>query len=261
MRVTTQRRRRRALRLAATLLFALPALGMESADPGAEAFARAMERVAAGAPGEALPLFEEALRASPGTLRWGAEYRQAVIATDDHDRALAFLQALAAENPGSADVWLDLGYAHVDKIPGAGAVTQIILANRALTHFTTALELEETWLGRYTRGNSYVYWPPIFGKTKLGVADLERALELAAAGPPRPYHVHAWVALGDGHWRLGDLEAARRIWEEGRRRFPGDAGLEARLGREGEELDAYLGEQYALGKRVATDLRELWEAP
>jgi tetratricopeptide (TPR) repeat protein len=250
----------------ALLLLAPAAAGAEppAAAPPAAATAaleRALAQVAAGAAAAALPHFEEALAAAPDELRWGAEYRQAIIASGQYDRAIAFFQALVGEHPEAANAWLNLGYAHVDKIPAAGAVTQVILANRSLGFFTAHLEREETWLGRYTRGNSYVYWPTIFGKAKLGVADLERALELAAAGPRRPYHVHAWVALGDGHWRLSDLEAARRVWEDGLARFPGDPALTARLEREGEALEDYLDEWYAMGKRVATDLRELWEAP
>jgi tetratricopeptide (TPR) repeat protein len=226
-----------------------------------KAIASLGDGTAATAARSALADFETALRLDPDNLRWGGEYRQAAIAAGEFDRSIDFFAALAKEHPRAAATRLNLGYAHVDKIPAAGAITQVILANTALNHFSAALELEESWLVRYTRGNSYVYWPPIFGKTRLGIADLERAIELAEALPKRAIHARAWVALGDGHWRLDDLAAAHRIWQEGLRRYPGDADLTARLSREGEALAAFLDASYALGKKVDTDLSALWEAP
>lgn len=248
--------------LAVALLATLVAGAGNLAEPAAVAAReRALAALAAEGPLAALDDFETALSLDPDNLRWGSEYRQAAIAGESYERAIDFLTELTAAHPTAAAARLNLGYAYVDKIPSAGAVTQVILANKALEHFSAALELEETWLGRYTRGNSYVYWPAIFGRTQLGIADLERAIELAQSAEPRPIHALAWAALGDGHWRLGDLESARRVWRDGLERYPGDAALEARLGREGDELERFLDAHYALGKRVDTDLSALWETP
>lgn len=227
------------------------------------AYERARAHLAEGpaAAEAALDDFEAALRLDPGNLRWGAEYRQAAIAAAAFDRSIDFLGGLAERHPRAASTRLNLGYAYVDKIPSAGAITQVILANTALGHFSAALELEESWLGRYTRGNSYVYWPPIFGKTALGIADLERAIELAEALPKRAIHARAWAALGDGHWRLDDVAKAREVWRRGLARYPGDADLETRLARQDEALDELLEAHYAIGKRVDTDLTALWETP
>jgi tetratricopeptide (TPR) repeat protein len=157
---------------------------------------------------------------------------------------------------------MNWGYALVDKIPAAGAVTQVILADKALRRFSEAIDIDETWLALYTRGNSYVYWPAIFGRTKLGIADLDKAVELSAslddAAPA--YHAHAYAALGDGYWRLGDLETAHEWWRKGLRRFPDDPELAERLMLEGGDLDAYLDAHYAIGSRVDTSLDELWQA-
>lgn len=230
-------------------------------DRAAELFASGLAAREAGELATALDRLETAAAARPEDLRYGAEYRQTAIAAEEYDRSIAFFEELAERHPDSAAVRLNQGYAYVDKIPAAGAVTGVILANTALTHFTEALEREETWLGLYTRGNSYVYWPAIFGRTKLGIADLERAVELEIQeGNPEPYHAHAWSALGDAWWRLDDLEKAREVWREGLERHPGTPYLEERLAREGEALDEYLEAHYALGNRVETDLRELWEA-
>ncbi|HEX6203281.1 MAG TPA: hypothetical protein VF100_09780 [Thermoanaerobaculia bacterium] len=244
-------------------LFLLAALSAAAADPPAAAVAayqKARQQLADGAgPAAALDSFETALRLDPDNLRWGSEYRQAAIAAEAFDRSIDFFAALTEAHPGSASARLNLGYAHVDKIPAAGSITQVLLANTALGHFTQSLELEESWLVRYTRGNSYIHWPAIFGKAKLGIADLERAIELARALPKRGIHARAWVALGDGHWRLDDLAKARETWLRGLELYPGTAALEARLSREGDALQEFLDGEYALGKKVDTDLSALWE--
>lgn len=226
--------------------------------PPAELFAAGMAAAEAGETDRALDLLEAAAALEPDNLRYGAEYRQAAIAAEEFDRSIHFFKRLAKRYPESADVRLNWGYAYVDKIPAAGAVTQVILANTALSKFTESLERDETWLGLYTRGNSYIYWPTIFDRAKLGIDDLERAVEMSAQEEPRGYHAHAYAALGDGWWRLGDIEKARAAWQAGVDRIGDVPYLEERLALEGEELDAYLSELYAIGKRVGTDLRELW---
>ena len=242
--------------------FAAPsAAAAEPPAPAVAAYQKARASLTRGAAEAALGDFETALRLDPDNLRWGSEYRQAAIAAAEYDRAIDFFAELVEKHPRAASTRLNFAYAHVDKIPAAGAITQVLLANTALNHFSAALELEESWLVRYTRGNSYVYWPPIFGKTHLGIADLERAIELAEALPKRAIHARAWVALGDGHWRLDDVAKAREIWRRGLARYPGDADLETRLSRQDEALDELLEAHYAIGKRVDTDLTALWETP
>ena len=230
--------------------------------PGAEDFAAGMAAVEAGDLATAIDRLEAAVRAEPDNLRYGAEYRQAVISTQEYDRSLALFEELAEANPDSVAVHLNRGYAHVDKIPDAGAVTQVILANTALKHFTASLEIEETWLGLYTRGNSYVYWPVVFGRAQLGIADLEKAISWSQKmGDEAPsYHSNAYAAMGDAHWRLGDKAAARSWWQRGAERFPGAERLQARAGGDDAEVQELLEAHYAIGERVHTDLRDLWKA-
>jgi tetratricopeptide (TPR) repeat protein len=206
----------------------------------------------------ALDLLEAAVLADPDDLRRGTDYRMAVIQAGQYDRALAFFEKLAASHPRSANAFLNFGFAYVDKIPSAGAITQVILANTALTRFTRALELRESWLALYTRGNSYVYWPKVFGRAKLAVADLEAALRLQRAEPRKPYHARTFVSLGDAHWKMDDLPKARAIWSEGLRQFPGNEPLQARLSRQGEDLAVYIEDSLDPNRRVDTSLRELW---
>jgi tetratricopeptide (TPR) repeat protein len=241
--------------------------------PSAEqAFGLGMQALAKSEWERALDLLEQALGADADSVRYASEYRQAILRyaqtvhpkegrVEDFERSLKFFDHLVARNPGAANAYLNYGFAYVDKIPAAGAITQVILANTALSHFTKSLELRPSWIGYYTRGVSYLFWPKIFGRAKLGVADLERALQLQKAGPRRPYHVRTWIALGNGYWKMDDLEKARATWGQGLKEFPGDAVLEGCLAQQGDALKTLIEDALDPGKRVDTNLKDLWTNP
>ena len=209
----------------------------------------------------ALPLLEGAVAADPENLRYESEYRRTVIAAKAYDRALDFYKKLVEDHPQSAAAALNYGYAYVDKIPDAGSITQVILANSAQGWFTRSIELKSTWLALYTRGNSYLYWPRVFGRAPLGVADLEAAVKMSQAGPRRPYHVRAWIALGDGYWKTDQLEKAKETWSAALKLFPDDPQLKARLARSGDDLKEYIENELDPNKRVDTDLKPVWMEP
>jgi tetratricopeptide (TPR) repeat protein len=205
-----------------------------------------------------LSSLEAAVENNPDDLRLGTNYRQAVIQTAQYDRGLKFFEKLAGEHPDSANVRLNYAFAYVDKIPAAGSITQVLLANSALTQFTKSIELKPSWIGYYSRGNSYMFWPKIFGRTPLGIADLEEAIKLQKADKKRIYHVRTYIALGDGYWKLDELDKAKGAWSEGLAQFPDNAALKARLAKQGDELKALIEDTYDVTKRVDTSLSELW---
>jgi tetratricopeptide (TPR) repeat protein len=188
-------------------------------------------------------------------------YRQAVIQAGEYDRAIAFFGRLVEAHPQSANAFLNFGYAYVDKIPAAGTITQVILANSALTRFSRAIELRPSWIGFYTRGFSYLFWPRIFGRVPLGLRDLEKALEIQRAEAKRPFHVRTYVALGDGYWKADDLPRARETWQQGLKEFPGNTALERRVQADAAALSAIVEQALDPAKRVDTDLSELWSQP
>jgi tetratricopeptide (TPR) repeat protein len=218
---------------------------------------------AAGAPAASpLPQLEAALAADPDNLRAASDYRMTVIKTGEYDRALEFFEKLVADHPQAANAWLNYGFAYVDKIPAAGSITQVILANNALTQFSKSIELRESWLALYTRGNSYLYWPRVFGRAPLGVADLEKAVDIARKEETKKrVYARSFIALGDGYWKTDQLDKAKAVWQEGLKLFPGEPQLQARLDRAGkaEELETYISEQLDPNKRVDTNLLPLVE--
>lgn len=243
-------------RIGTLILLASFAVGVARAST----FDDALKAVAAHNDAAALPLFEKALTAEPDNVKIHDEYRKAVIRTKEYDHALDFYDKLTTAHPDSAYAWLNYGYAYVDKIPDVGSITQVILANNALTNFTKSIERQKSWIALYTRGNSYLYWPKVFGRAPLGVKDLEEAVAIAKAEPKKKrVYVRSWIALGDGYWKIGEPDKAKAIWREGQQLFPGDLQLEARLARNGDDLEKYIYDQLDPNKRVDTNLAPLWE--
>jgi len=210
---------------------------------------------------DSLDALEKAVQAQPDDLKTANDYRMAFIKVNQlkvYDRAIAFFDKLVAANPGAANAHLNYGFAYVDKIPAAGSITQVILANNALGEFTKALELKPTWIGYYTRGNSYLFWPRIFGRTQLGVNDLQAAMKMQKEGPKHFYYARVYVALGDGYWKMDNTDDATKTWKAGLAEFPDNAALKARLAAQGDALKAIMDDAYDPAKRVDTSLKDLW---
>lgn len=202
---------------------------------------------------------EQALRADPDNLRLGNDYRQAAIRAEAWDRSIDFFSSLAEERPQASNVFFHLGLAYVDKIPTAGAVTQVILAERSLESLTASVEIDPRWANLYTRGNSYLFWPLVFGRVPSAVADLERVMAIQRRLPElRSHHALGYIALGDAYWRAEQPEKARRTWAEGLQHFPDNSGLARRAGADAAGLDELYDELFNPNNRVDTDLSILW---
>jgi tetratricopeptide (TPR) repeat protein len=237
-----------------------------AADPKA-LHRQGLEAMAAGDWKTAVSTLEVATASAPDDIVIGTDYRQAVIraaatptSLEPYNRCIAFFEKLVVEHPRSANAYLNLGFANVDRIPAEGAITQVLLANKALTHFGKALELQPSWLGYYSRGHAYLFWPPIFGRVEAGIADLQQAVALSRnQADRRPYYARAWAALGDGFWRQDNVDKARETWKQGLAIYPDDPELKARLSKtDRAELEAYLQAHYDTTVRVATNLNELF---
>jgi tetratricopeptide (TPR) repeat protein len=206
----------------------------------------------------AMNYLELAVTGDPNNLRYGNAYRQAAIGDKQFDRSIKFFEQLIARHARSANLHLNCGFAYVDKIPVAGSITQVVLANNALTEFTKAIELEPSWIAYYTRGVSYLFWPRIFERAPLGVADLKTAMKMQQAERRHEYHLKTYISLGDGYWKVDDLPKARIVWAQGLKEFPNSALLKNRLSLAGDDLKNLIEAQFDPGTRVNTDLSDLW---
>lgn len=247
------------------LLVAAPILAGISDD----AFGKGEQALAAKDFPAAVSALQQAVEADPDSIRNASEYRQAVLretiaahpkegAVADFDKEISFFSNLVMAHPASANAYLNFGFAYVDKIPAAGSITQVIMANNALTQFSKSIDIKPTWIALYTRGNSYLYWPKIFGRAGLGVADLEKAYAIQKAEPKRSYHVRVYISLGDGYWKTEHLDKATALWKEGITQFPDSQPLKDRLSKQGDDLDTYINNVLDPNKRVDTDLKEFW---
>lgn len=223
-----------------------------------EDYRAGMKALAANDFSTALQHLELAINGDPENVRYASEYRQAIIRAKQFDRSIQFFQKAVTDHPDSANLHLNFGFAYVDKMPAAGSVTQVILANTAVGEFSKAIDLQPNWIGYYTRGASYLFWPKVFNRASLGVADLEKALEMQKKGHRHGYYVRTYIALGDGYWKNDQLEKARATWKQGLKEFPDNDQLKTRLSQDGDELKATIDAQFDPNKRVNTDLKELW---
>jgi tetratricopeptide (TPR) repeat protein len=201
---------------------------------------------------------EQRLTVDADNIQIANDYRRAIIRTGQYDRALRFFDELVRAHPNAANACLNFGFAYVDKIPAAGSITQVILANAALAQFTRAIRLQPNWIGYYTRGASYLFWPKIFGRAPLGIADLQQALRIQQREPRRPYHMRTFIALGDGYWKIGDVKRARAVWQQGLAEFPESAQLRARLNGDNRAIVRLVEDAFDPNRRVDTNLAELW---
>ena len=213
---------------------------------------------ALAAPAQPLAALESQVAANPENLKAAADYRQAVIAAGDYDRAITFLHDLADRPGAGPNVLLNLGLAYLDKIPAVGALRRISLGNHATEALTGSIKRDPSDMAYLIRGLVNLHFEKgFFHRTPDGVADLESALRLAQPHLDRRYVARIYVALGDGYWRLKNQDKARATWREGQSRFPADDRLRLRLTASDTVLTDTIAHDLDAGVRVDTSLRDL----
>ena len=213
---------------------------------------------AALAQSSGLSALESTLGADPENLKVAAEYRQAIIAADDYDRAIKLFEGVTKRPGAGPHAFLSLGLAYIDKLPSVGAFRRISLGNSATKALTQSIELEPSDVAYLVRGliNLHFERGP-FHRTPDGVADLENALRLAAPHRDRPYVARIYAALGDGYWRLKNPVKARELWRDGQTRFPGNDRLRSRLAASDALVSETIAKELDAGVRVDTSLKDV----
>jgi hypothetical protein len=205
-----------------------------------------------------LSAMESQIAADPENLRVAADYRQAVIASDEYDRSIKFFDGLARRAGAGPNVYLSLGLAYIDKIPAVGAFRRISLGNNATAALTRSIEKQPSDLAYLIRGLVNLHFEKgLFHRTPEGVADLENALRLASPRLDRPYVARLYVALGDGYWRLKNRDKARAMWRDGQAKFPGNDRLRLRLTSPDSVITDTIAHDLDAAVRVDTSLRDV----
>jgi tetratricopeptide (TPR) repeat protein len=207
-----------------------------------------------------LGALEAKLMSEPENLKAGAEYRQAAIAENAYNRAIAFFERLSERPNAGPHACLNLALAYIDKIPTVGAFSRISIGNKATKAVTRSIQLEPSAVAYAVRGMVNLRFEKgFFHRTPQGVADLEEARRLSAARPGSAYMARILVALGDGYWRLKNRAKAREIWREGSTLFPNDAQLQQRVAPSDEAVTSIIDRTLDAGARVDTSLKEVFQ--
>jgi tetratricopeptide (TPR) repeat protein len=204
---------------------------------------------------------ERAIAADPENLRLAADYRQAIVRAADFDRAIQFFDQLAKRTRGS-NVHISLALAYVDKVPTAGEIRRLYLGRDAMTALTKAIDRQPTVLAYYMRGLINLYYNNfIFHRVPRGIADLEHARAMVTGATPPMLVCRVYAALGDGHYRINEIAAARDVWRTGLQRFPSDPDLKARLAADDRRLHDIVTDALSPDRRVDTSLSGWLQAP
>jgi len=247
--------------LVAAFVVGSPIVAVQGARPGPVltrgADSARFNATLAVAPGGAVDMaaLERAIAADPENLKIAADYRQLAIAIRDFDRPIGFLEKLAKRRDSGPNVQISLALACIDKVPTSGDVRRLYLGRDAINALSRAIERQPTVLAYYIRGLVNLYYNNfIYHRTARGVDDLTRALSMITKDTPPPVTVHVYIALGDGHFRLGDLAKARATWSTGAALFPDDAALQTRLNSDGAALADLITGALTPSRRVDTSL-------
>jgi hypothetical protein len=201
---------------------------------------------------------EAAIAAHPEDLGAAADYRQLIIACRAFDRSIDHFKRLAKSRTSGPNIHISLALAYVDKVPTSGAIRRLYLARDAIGELSRAIDRQPTVLAYHIRGVINLFFNRrIFKRTRLGVADNEKALSLITSETPQALVERVWIALGDGYWRDENPTKAREIWTKAAARFPAHVELKRRLAADDEACANIVHDAFAEDARVDTTLRDV----
>lgn len=202
---------------------------------------------------------ESAVAAEPENLRLAADYRQLIIPCRNFDRSIDFFKRLTRRRTAGPNARISLALAFVDKVPTSGKIRRLYLARDAIGELTRAIERRPTVLAYHIRGVINLFFNRrIFNRTRLGIADNEKALSLVKSDTPRALVERVWIALGDGYWRDENPVKARETWTTAAALFPASADLKRRLTGDDEACANIVHDAFDEDARVDTSLRGVW---
>ena len=229
---------------------------------------RAAPKLAPGELEKLLTEMEAALRGSFGGYQLASSYRSRCAAHDQHDRAVKFFQEIIAHAPSHQRARLELACAFVDKIPTCGGMAAIVskgtLARKSLDQLDSYLATDpNSWIGHYTRGMNHLHWPRALQHSGDAAKDFVRCVAMQErAGQPKPFHVRAYLSLGDAYAKNRQLDKARPAWRQGLKAFPNSIELKDRLAiKDDKQLLKFVETQRSLDRPIDTDLSFLDAEP
>ncbi|MEZ6015251.1 MAG: tetratricopeptide repeat protein [Planctomycetota bacterium] len=140
------------------------------------------------------------------------------------------LEARMEELPETADKHLARArayYAAARAVPDNADGNWWVDSNTA---YSKVLELDPAhWDARYQKARNMSFWPPAYGGQAEAARHFEILIQQQAGQAPRAEFARPYQWLGNLYDQQGRTDDARRVWEQGLARFPGDPGLTAKL--------------------------------
>lgn len=148
------------------------------------------------------------------------------------DEVIALFETYASAHASDATAQVELGNAYLQRVFHAGGslLEESRFATKADAAYDAALALDDhhEW-ARLQKAVSLSYWPPILGKQRLAIEQLELLVEQQRGHPLAERHVQTYLWLGDIHRQMGNEKQAIAAWQSGASLFPQDRSLQSRL--------------------------------
>lgn len=208
---------------------------------------------------------EKAMHNDPSRLALSNYYRQLAAKNKLYERSINFFKKEVAGKNGSVDeMYYNLGFAYIDKIPSVGPMGSGFLSKRAIKQFQNVLDRDpDDWIATYAIGMNYLHWPDYFKKNDSAMVYLEQARGLQKVSSAEPFYILTYIRLGDAYAKNGKTNKAYEIWEEGLKFFPNHQDLVDRYNTPRKKISKAILQLYnpnnSIGE-INTDISVLWES-
>jgi len=200
---------------------------------------------------------ERRLEYNPDDLEAGNRLREICREQKIVLKCIDTFNELTDKHPNNKSLRYHAALAYVDEVPGHTLFKQGWYSTRSMNHMSEVLKNEPSdWGAFYIRGLNGIFWPNSFRRLPGAIRDLSKCIELSEqlpVGLKKPYHVFAYIALGDAHVKNGDIESALPVYKSGLEIQPSER-LKKRLSLKNEELTAFVLDANDRNKPVDTDI-------
>ncbi len=218
--------------------------------------------VSEGRTGEALQRLEREMIEDPKSLELSNYYRQLSVVEKKFEQSINYFKERVAQTNTPNEMYYNLAFAYIDKIPTVGPMGSGFLSKRAIAQFQKVIDrTSNDWVAIYGIGMNYLHWPDYFKKNDSAIAYLEQALNLQQGVEKKPYHILTYIRLGDAYAKSGQVEKAYEVWRAGLQLYPDHPDLADRAGVSPDKIGAAMRDLYnpnnSIGE-INTDISVLW---
>ena len=189
--------------------------------------------------------------------------RQESVVLKRHEESISYFKEQTAKPNAVNEMFYNLAFAYIDKIPTVGPMGSGFLSKRAIAQFQLVLDREpDDWVATYGIGMNYLHWPDYFKKNDSASKFLEESLALQKQDQLKPYYILTYIRLGDAYAKTGEIDKAYQVWEEGLEHYSDHKDLVDRVQTSKDKIGQAMLDLYnpnnSIGE-INTDISVLWE--